>query len=150
MLLPHEDVGPALRRLRKARGLPQVEVAAEMGISRTGPSRYEQPGTNLQLSNLLGYLAAIDATLDDLHRELAGDADEPNGPVDERIAIRTGHGGLARSLLERFAGTDAAPELRVLADLIDDQDRRLRRLEALQDAEDRDPPVGGSGGQAGE
>ncbi|MCP3958289.1 MAG: hypothetical protein GY719_10600 [bacterium] len=79
-----------------------------------------------------------------------GDAEEPNGSVDDRIAIRTGHRGLARSLLERLAGADAAPELRVLADLIDDQDRRLRRLEERQEGEDQDPPGGGSNDQAGE
>ena len=166
-----DDVGPALRRLRKARGLSQEQVAATMGISRTGPSRYEQPGTNLQISNLLAYLSAIGATLDDLLHELAGgdEADELSEALDEQIRLvnerilhRSGHRRLARSLLERFGGADPPPELRAMADLIDDQDRRiadqdqriadqdrrLREIEAERRGEDGDSAGGSNGGEA--
>ena len=148
-----EDVGPALRRLRKARGLRQGEVAAKMGISRNGPSRYEQPGTNLQLSNLLGYLDALGATFDDLHRELTGEVEKDplNAALDEQIRIsdermrdEPAYRRLAMRLLERFGGPEVAPELRALAELIDEQDRRLRKLEA-RSADDDESPAGEAG-----
>ncbi len=163
-----DDIGPALRRLRKAHGLSQEQVAAELGISRTGPSRYEKPGTNMQLSSLLAYLQAIDATFEDLHRELHGGVDaEPDELsealdeqirlVEERIQNRSGHRRLALSLMERFGGPELPQELRVMAELIDDQDQRLReqderlrRLEAEREEDDDDPPVDGSSGGSAE
>ncbi len=142
----HEDVGPALKRLREAAGLSGTELAAKIGRSGANVSRIERSGANPKLATLMRYLRAIGADLGELHREVR----EPGDPLDDAVAaveqrIREdrSYRELARGMLERFGGAEPPPALRALADLIDrqgdqieqqndqikDNDERLRRLE---------------------
>lgn len=162
------DIGPALKRLRKAAGLAQNRLADKIRRSNANVSRLEQPGSNPKLATLLRYLAGIDADLGDLHRELQ----EPGDPLEETVANverrledEPAFRELARAMIERFGGPEPPPALRALADLIDrqaeqierqkerleDYDERLRRLEegsmrgegpALPDGSGQEPPDG--------
>ena len=141
-----DDVGPALKRLRKAAGLPANQLAARIRRSGANVSRIERSGSNPKLSSLLRYLDAIGADLGDLHRELrelVDPLDDAVAAVDQRIREDATYRELARSMLERFGGPEPPPALRALADLIDrqgdeieqqsdqmkDYGERLRRLE---------------------
>lgn len=146
-----KDLGPALQRLREGRGLIQAEVAQRLGRSVQTISRLEQPGSNPQSSSLFRYLDAIGATLAELGAEMGAPADpldEAVALVDHRLRAEPGYRRLARGMLERFGGADLDHTLRAMADLIDEQDGRLRRIEkslgaqgeeALPDAPDRGP-----------
>ena len=132
-------LGPGLKALRETRGLMQADVAKALGRSLPAVSRLEQPNANPQFLKLLRYLEAIDCDLEDLHAEIQGWAVDSN-PLDDALdeAVRTANQKLrddpayrriARDLIERFGGPEPSSGLRVIADLIDDQDQRLRELE---------------------
>ncbi len=146
----HEDIGPALKRLREAAGIAQNELAAKIKRSGANLSRIERSGSNPKLASLLRYLKAIDADLSDLHREVAEGGNDPLddavAAVDQRIREDKSYRELARSMLERFGGPDPPPALAALADLIDrqgdqieQQDERLRRLEGETGPKSNDP-----------
>ncbi len=137
--------GPALRRLRKQRGLTQAEVAERLGLDRTGASRYEAPGSNLTTSNLRQYLAAIGASLTDLDEALKVPDGPPERPdaLDEELARDDldlaesgGHQDRYQALFSEM-GYDpkaSAPEalqpvIKHLARLEAEMDKRLRKLE---------------------
>ena len=142
----HDDVGPALKRLRETAGLSGIQLAEKIGRSGANVSRIERPGSNPKMETLMRYLRAVGADLGDLHHELR----EPGDPLDDAVAavhqrIREdpSYRQLAKGMLERFGGPEPPPALRGLADLIDrqgeqieqqademkDYDERLRRLE---------------------
>ncbi len=157
MTYDRDQLGPALRALREARGLKQADVARAIGRSEPNVSRLERPGGNPQAASLLAYLEAVGATLADLHHELAdhdaavGEAlDRQVAAGRARIADEPSYRRLARGLLERFGGPELPPGLRALADLIDEQDARLADHEAqLRELERRLPPGGEEGGAGG-
>ncbi len=127
-----EDVGPALRRLRKAAKLQQKQVAGAIQRSGANVSRIERPGSNPKLASLLRYLEAIGGDLGELHRELrVQPADDPLedavARVDQRIREDPTFRQLARGMLERFGGPEPPPALAALADLIDRQGDQLEQ-----------------------
>ncbi len=147
----HEDIGPALKRLREAAGIAQKELAAKIERSGANLSRIERPGSNPKVASLMRYLKAIDADLSDLAREVAEGVNDPLddavAAVDQRIREDKSYRALARSMLERFGGSDPPPALAALAELIDrqgdqieQQDERLRRLEGEAGPKTGDPP----------
>ena len=147
------DIGPALKRLRKAAGLSGTQVAAKIGRSAANVSRIERADSNPKLESLMRYLRAIDADLGDLHREVRepGDPlDDAVAAVEQRIRDEPSYRQLAKSMLERFGGPEPPPALSALADLIDRQGdlleqqgeeieihaERLRRLEGERSRQD--------------
>lgn len=58
------DVIGALTAVRLARGLSQTEVAARMGTSQSALARIESGQSDVRLSTLARYAAAIDADID--------------------------------------------------------------------------------------
>jgi transcriptional regulator with XRE-family HTH domain len=52
-----------LSRRRQARGLSQTQVAARMGTSQSAVARLEAGGTDVRLSTLQRYAAALGETL---------------------------------------------------------------------------------------
>ena len=160
-----DDIGPALKRLRKAAGLPANRLAARIRRSGANVSRIERSGSNPKLSSLLRYLDAVGADLGDLHAELreSGDPlDDAVAAVDRRIREDAAYRQLARSMLERFGGPEPPPALRALADLIDrqgeqldrqadqvqDHGERLRRLEEERTGDEDPPAAAPDGGPA--
>ncbi len=167
----HDDVGPALKRLRKAAGMHQHELAAKIQRSGANVSRVERPGSNPKLVTLMRYLEALGVDLSDLHRELREHTSDPLddavAAVDQRIREDRNFRQLARGMLERFGGPDPPPPLQALADLIDRQgdeleqqavvvrrqneqieaqEGRLRKLEELAAPEGEEPAAEASGG----
>ncbi len=146
----HEDIGPALKRLREAAGIPQNQLAAKIRRSGANVSRIERSGSNPKVSSVMRYLRAIDADLGDLHRELraGGDPlDDAVAAVDQRIREDPSYRRLAKSMLERFGGPEPPPALQALAALIDrqgdvleQQGERLRRLEEQPPEDPREKP----------
>ncbi len=65
------DLGPALQRMRKVRGLVQKEVAKRMERPVQMVSRIEQRGANPRMSTLGAYLDAIGGSLTELHEEMS-------------------------------------------------------------------------------
>ena len=65
-MLRLEYLGPALKRLRAAKGLTQEALAVKFGRQVQTISRLEQPGSDLKVSTLVRYLNALDATFEDL------------------------------------------------------------------------------------
>ncbi len=147
----HEDIGPALKRLREAAGIAQNRLAAKIQRSGANLSRIERQGANPKVASLMRYLHAIDADLGDLDREIREGGSDPLddavAAVDQRIREDPTYRELARNMLERFGGPEPSPALRALADLIDrqadqleDQGRRIRRLEGDASPEGEEPP----------
>ena len=78
-----KNIGPALQRLRKSRGLTQRQLAARLGRSPQNVSRIEQYGSNPFLGTMLKYLDALGCSLTELHVELtAMAAEEGDGKAD--------------------------------------------------------------------
>ncbi len=77
-------IGPALKRLRKAAGLRQKDLAAELRVSKSVPSRLESQSSNPRLTTLVSYLNAIGADFSDLQRELDGGGDPEAATVGPR------------------------------------------------------------------
>ncbi len=90
-------LGPALKRLRKSRGIPQKELAQRISRSAASVSRIERAGSNPKAQSLLRYLAAIDASLADLHAEMGGES----APQESRVEL--GEPGRAALTLLRLA-----------------------------------------------
>ena len=65
-----ETLGPALVVLRKRSGKSGRQVAREIGRSHTGVYRYENGRSDFSTRTLLKYLAAVNASLVDLHEAI--------------------------------------------------------------------------------
>jgi transcriptional regulator with XRE-family HTH domain len=61
-----ETLGERLARLRKAKGLTQVELAEKMGIIQVLVSDYERGKLRPNPEILIGYARALDVTTDEL------------------------------------------------------------------------------------
>lgn len=57
------EIGQALARRRRALGLSQAGLAAEMGTSQPAIARLERGRTNARLSTLVRYADAVGCTL---------------------------------------------------------------------------------------
>ncbi|MEM7587168.1 MAG: helix-turn-helix transcriptional regulator [Acidobacteriota bacterium] len=130
------DIGPALKAMRKARRIRQSEVAQTVGRSEPSISRIERAGSNPQMSNLLAYLEAIDASMLDLHDQLIQRRDsvglaleQQMAQSEQRLQVDPAYRQLARDLIERFGGDEPPPGLRAMAGLLDEHDARLRAIE---------------------
>ncbi len=135
MTYHRDDIGPALKAMRKARRLKQFEVAQKIGRSEPSISRLERAGSNPQVSNLLSYLDALGANLLDLHHQLTHRdpvslvLEQQVAQGEQRLRVEPAYRQMARDLIERFGGTDLPPGLRALAGLLDEHDARLRAIE---------------------
>ena len=69
-------IGTRLRELRKRRGMTQVELAQELGITQSQISDYENGAVRLHGALLAAFAKALNATSD----ELLG-LDEPRAPT---------------------------------------------------------------------
>ena len=70
----NRTLGAAMRRLRRRRALTDAEIAQRMGYGHNGKhhvNRWERGDRGITAASLLRYLAAIDASLTDLDRELS-------------------------------------------------------------------------------
>ncbi len=153
MTYHRDDIGPALKVMRKARRLKQSDVAKTIGRSEPSISRLERAGSNPQLSNLLSYLDALDANLLDLHHQLAQKdpvslaLDQQFAQSEQRLKADPAYRQMARDLIERFGGGDLPPGLRAMAGLLDEHDARLRAIEQrLLPAGEERGPNGANGG----
>ncbi len=126
-----EKIGPALKRLREGRGLKQAQVAERLGRSTQTISRLEQGGANPQASSLVRYLDAIGATLSNLDTEIeaADPLDDAVRDVDQRLRDEPELRRLAAELLQRFGGPELSPELRSMAERLEEQEQRLVEVE---------------------
>lgn len=105
-----ETIGQRLARLRKERGITQVELAAELGVTQSHVSEWERG--NLRLHGEL--IAAVAQLLDVTADELLG-----LSPSDERAPAKN------RRLLRRLREFDKLPKR--------DQEALLRTIDAFLD-----------------
>ena len=99
-ILDYYKIGQMIRKLRKAHGLSQEELAEKVGISTTHMSHIETGNTKLSLPVFLDIAAALEVRTDDL-------LDSP--------AVTTSH-----ALEEIAAVLDrcTAQEARIIADIV--------------------------------
>ncbi len=128
-MLRLEELGPALKRLRAAKGLTQEAVAVRFGRQVQTISRLEQPGANPKAATLLRYLNALDASLEDLHRSLNDPLVMEIKEDDERLRTDGTYRELVHGMLSELGGPNPAPEIAEVLERIEDQERRLSRLE---------------------
>lgn len=86
-----ERFGPAVKALRKRRGLTQGALAERCSLSRSAIGQFERGLASPSLETLGRMLDAIDADLRDLQRELdrrpSDEAEEVEETVDRSIEI---------------------------------------------------------------
>ena len=71
------DLVGRLAAERRARGLTQTEVAARMGTSQSALARVESGDTDVRMSTVARYAAALDVDVSyALHRRSPGDDDD--------------------------------------------------------------------------
>jgi len=103
---PLSGLGSALRRLRMHRGLRQYEAARSAGVTKAMLSAYETGKRNPSIRTLDSLLAALDASLGDLHLALVADRrerelfDAESSGADELREPRPGWRGRTRDLAE--------------------------------------------------
>lgn len=99
-----KNFGPALARVRKARGFRQKDVAEKLGVSESVPSRLEAAGSNPTLKRLTRYLGAIGATLTDLDKAILTPDPLAQEIIrdDERLREDPVHRARTLELLRRF------------------------------------------------
>lgn len=98
--MDYYKIGQKIRKLRKAHGLSQEELAERVDISTTHMSHIETGNTKLSLPVLVDLAAALEVRVDDL----LSDNPVPSGTVLEEIA----------DVLERCTTQEA----KVLADVV--------------------------------
>jgi len=117
-----EQFGDRLKRLRKAAGLAQVEVAAATGINRTFLSRMERQGVPTDWQKMCELADLYNVTLDHLRSGAPVPALQPSSDVvkdaDERSLLRMWRAmneaerrlivGVAERLADRADPHDAA------------------------------------------
>ncbi|HEX2253044.1 MAG TPA: helix-turn-helix transcriptional regulator [Thermoanaerobaculia bacterium] len=81
--LPVEHVGPAMRVIRRSKGLTQKDVAERAGVTRAMLSAYERGHRRPSLKTLVRILGALDVTLAELGRAVEKIAEDgsPRGEV---------------------------------------------------------------------
>lgn len=99
--LDYYEIGQRIRRIRKANGLSQEELAGKVDISTTHMSHIETGNTKLSLPVLVDIASALEVGTDDL---LNGNHAETSTGVLGEIA----------AVLERCT----AKEARIIADLV--------------------------------
>ncbi len=134
-MLELEDLGPALKRLRAAKGLTQEEVAVRFGRQVQTISRLEQPGSNPKAVTLLRYLNALDADFGDLQRAVDDPLAREIREDDERLRTDPAYRELTREMLTDLGGPNPTPEMKAVLERIEELDGRLKRVEASQEAE---------------
>ena len=65
-MLDYYEIGQQIRKVRKAHGMSQEELAAQIGISTTHMSHIETGNTKLSLQVLVDISNALDVRTDDL------------------------------------------------------------------------------------
>ncbi len=104
-------LGPAIRRLRKAKGLSLKQLAVKVGTSESAMHRYESGWDRFEIRTLRRLAEALDATLE-IRLEKRSDADDPRDARD-----------LARGIASLFWDVDLQPH-----HLRDNSDWVLRRV----------------------
>ncbi len=117
------DIGPALPRLRRSRGLTQSEVAVRTKQAVQSVSRIEQPGSNPKVASVQRLLHGIGASFSDLQAELVAMIAEEDADAKLKQPSREA------LMLRRLAASEDSPFLRALTGMLDDFERRLRTLE---------------------
>ena len=97
-------------------------------------SRLEQPGSNPKAATLLRYLNAIGADLDDLNRAFNDPLAREIREDDERLRTDPAYRDLVRGMLNDLGGPEPSPEIRAVLERIEDQERRIKRLESSRSA----------------
>jgi len=108
---PNAPLGPAIRRLRKDKGLSLKQLAARIGTSESAVHRYESGWDRFEIRTLRRLAEALDATLE-IRLEKRSDADDPRDARD-----------LSRRLAPLFWDVDLQPH-----HLRDNPDWVLRRV----------------------
>ena len=106
-------IGARLARLRKDRGMTQVELADRLGLVQSAVSSYERGALRLHGELILELMAILDVSAD----ELIGDI----GKADKRTAERAKN----RRLMARLARAEALSRR--------DQDALMRTIDAFLD-----------------
>jgi transcriptional regulator with XRE-family HTH domain len=104
-------LGPAIRRLRKAKGLSLKQLAVKVGTSESAIHRYESGWDRFEIRTLRRLAEALDATLE-IRLEKRSDADDPRDARD-----------LTRGIAPLFWDVDLQPH-----HLRDNPDWVLRRV----------------------
>ena len=115
-------IGARLARLRKDRGMTQVELADRLGLVQSAVSSYERGALRLHGELIVELMAVLDVTAD----ELLG----LTGKADKRTADRARY----RRLMSRLVRAEALPRR--------DQDALMRTIDAYLDRlpDDADAP----------
>ena len=95
-LPPLGQLGPALRQLRRLRGLRQQQLADLTGFARSRVSQYERGRTDPTVSSLWRHLDALGASLSDLERAMR----EREADLEEAARERESVGRLAEWLIQ--------------------------------------------------
>lgn len=143
-MIRFEDLGPALKRLRAAKGLTQEEVAVKFGRQVQTVSRLEQPGANPQATTVVRYLNALGASFADFDRALNDPLAREIREDDERLRTDPPYRELVRGMLTDLGGPHPTPEVEGVLERIEDLDSRIKQLEVSR----RSKPVS-NGGQGG-
>ncbi len=80
------EIGPALRKVRRARGVTLEEIAQEAGLSKSFISQVESGGANPSIASLKRIANALDFPLADLFLP-ASDALAPESPSPSAVVI---------------------------------------------------------------
>ena len=99
--MDYYKIGQKIRKIRKAHGLSQEELAEKVDISTTHMSHIETGNTKLSLQVLVDIAAALEVRTDDLLNDAPGSSQ--NAAMDEIAAV-----------LERCT----AKESKVIADMV--------------------------------
>ncbi len=138
-------LGPALQKMRERKGLRQIDVGEKMGgIKASTVASFEKPGANPGVATLFRYLDAIEATLEDLERELrAEDALEAEiRRDDQRLESEPGYRDAYRRMFEslEIEPDDNDPSLRTVIEKLrrfEEHDKQLLELQRrVSDLED--------------
>ncbi len=84
-VIPHPDIGPALRRLRRLSGKPIKQIEGLLGVTQQAISRWETAQVNFPPEKVKPYLDAIGATDADLERMLVGVSEPPSLPASPTL-----------------------------------------------------------------
>jgi transcriptional regulator with XRE-family HTH domain len=106
-------IGARLARLRKERGMTQMELAEALGVVQSAVSSYERGALRLHGELMLELMTVLDVSADEL---LGAD-----GKPDKRTAERARN----RRLMARLARAEALPRR--------DQDALMRTIDAFLD-----------------
>ena len=107
-----ERLGPAVRRLRRERGLTLVELAGEVGTSVAHLSRLESGGRQPSLEGLLRIAAALGVEVDELLA--APEEPRPGTVVRGRTAPFYGDGGFRFQPLIPEAGPEGLAAVKIV------------------------------------